>query len=141
LGSGYLVDLPGYGYAAVPQSTRKSWLPLIEHYLSSRDSLAGLVLVMDARHPLTDLDRQLIDWFTGTGRPILALLTKCDKLSRGGAKLVLDKVRRELSRYPVNAAPELFSAPKKVGLDPARALIMAWLEKNKPPVKGEKTGG
>ncbi|OHC69159.1 MAG: YihA family ribosome biogenesis GTP-binding protein, partial [Rhodocyclales bacterium GWA2_65_20] len=77
-----LVDLPGYGYADVPESVRRQWRGLLEIYLTQRENLVGLVLIMDARRPFTDLDCQLIKWFATTGKPIHCLLTKADKLTR-----------------------------------------------------------
>ena len=77
-----LVDLPGYGYAQVPLAVRLQWQGLLEHYLTRRSSLVGLVLIMDSRRPLTDLDWKMIGWFGATGRPIHCLLTKSDKLTK-----------------------------------------------------------
>ena len=87
--AGYLVDLPGYGYAQVPEAVRRQWRGLLEDYLTRRASLVGLVLIMDARHPLTELDRQMLAWFAPTGRPVHVLLTKSDKLTRSEAALDL----------------------------------------------------
>jgi GTP-binding protein len=87
----HLVDLPGYGYAKVPESMRAHWQSVLSRYLSERTSLAGLVLVMDSRHPLQPLDRQMLDWFCPSGKPVHVLLTKSDKLSRGEASLTLAK--------------------------------------------------
>jgi GTP-binding protein len=77
-----LIDLPGYGYAKVPEAIRKQWVRLLENYLTYRESLIGLVLIMDARRPLTPLDCQMLDWFAPTGKPVHVLLSKCDKLRR-----------------------------------------------------------
>lgn len=134
---GFLVDLPGYGYAQVPESVRRGWQGSLEHYLRRRRALAGLVLIMDARHPLTPLDRQMLDWFSPTRRPVHGLLTKSDKLSRGEAALTLRNVRRELAQYPGATSVQLFSSLKKTGLDEAEAVILAWFEgqggKNEAP--------
>lgn len=150
-GGAYLVDLPGYGYAAVPEEIRKEWRHLLERYLSKRENLIGLVLIMDARHPLTPLDRQMLDWYAPTGRPIHVLLTKSDKLTRGPAKQMLEKTRRELAAWGDQVSVQLFSSLKKSGVDEAEQIIGRWLGveraeeaaagKEKPPVKGEKTGG
>jgi ribosome biogenesis GTP-binding protein YsxC/EngB len=78
----FLVDLPGYGYAEVPEAVRAHWVELLGRYLGERSSLIGLLLIMDARHPLKDLDRRMLDYFTPTGRPVHILLSKADKLSR-----------------------------------------------------------
>lgn len=147
-GGGFLVDLPGYGYADVPAQVRRQWQGLIEHYLTEREAVAGLVLIMDARRPLTPLDVQLIEWFAPTGKPIHAMLTKADKLSRGEAANVRKAVVAQLADYADQTTVQLFSALKKSGTAEAERVISPWLksgdadaEKNEPPVKGEKTGG
>ncbi|MBN8441112.1 MAG: YihA family ribosome biogenesis GTP-binding protein [Thauera sp.] len=122
-----LVDLPGYGYAAVPEKIRRQWRGLIETYLKHRESLIGLVLIMDVRHPLTDLDRQLIDWFVPSGRPLHVLLTKSDKLSRGAASATLQDVRRELARFGTQVTVQLFSSLKKVGVEETERVVAGWL--------------
>src|SRR5262245_26063014 len=75
----FLVDLPGYGYAGVPDAVRGHWEELVGGYIAGRASLAAVVVVMDARHPLTPLDRQLLQWLRNAGRPAHLLLTKADK--------------------------------------------------------------
>lgn len=150
-GGANLVDLPGYGYAAVPEPIRKQWRHLLERYLMQRERLLGLVLIMDARHPLTMLVQQMLDWFAATGRPIHVLLTKSDKLARGPAKQTLETTRRELAAWGDRVTVQLFSSPKRLGIEEAEQAIGGWLdadpligapgEKEKPPVKGEKTGG
>lgn len=150
-GGASLVDLPGYGYAAVPDSIRRHWQELLESYLTRRDSLVGLVLIMDARHPLTLLDRQMLDWYAPTGRPIHVLLTKSDKLARGPAKQILEKTRCGLAAWGPLVTAQLFSSLNKLGIDEAERTIGIWLaaerhaavpsRKEEPPVKGEKTGG
>ena len=122
-----LVDLPGYGYAAVPEKIRRQWQGLIESYLKHRESLIGLVLIMDSRRPLTALDRQMIDWFAHSGRPIHVLLTKSDKLSRGAAAAVLQEVRRALQPLGPQVTVQLFSSLKKSGVEEAEAVIGGWL--------------
>ena len=92
---GFLVDLPGYGYAKVPHDLREHWQATLAAYLAHRKALVGLVLIMDSRHPLTPLDQTMIDWFRPTGRPIHALLSKSDKLSRSDAAMALKKVRAQ----------------------------------------------
>jgi GTP-binding protein len=126
-GDRYLVDLPGYGYAKVPEALRKHWQDVLAAYLSLRFSLHGLVLVMDARHPLTPLDRQMLDWFGPTGKPIHILLTKSDKLSRQDAMKTLNAVRSELQKTWSNCSVQLFSSLKKQGVEEAEAIIGAWL--------------
>ena len=122
-----LVDLPGYGYAAVPEKVRREWSGLIETYLRTRESLIGLVLIMDSRHPLTPLDRQMIDWFAHSGRPLHVLLTKSDKLSRGAAAAVLQQVRRELEGFGPQVTVQLFSSLKKSGVEEAERVLGGWL--------------
>ncbi|MCB4810780.1 ribosome biogenesis GTP-binding protein YihA/YsxC [Methylovorus menthalis] len=126
-GDRFLVDLPGYGYAKVPESLRKHWQMTLSNYLSHRSSLYGLVLVMDSRHPLTPLDRQMLDWFGPSGKPIHVLLTKSDKLSRSAAMLTLNAVRKELNTTWGNCSVQLFSSLKKQGVEEAEAVIGKWL--------------
>ncbi len=123
----HLVDLPGYGYAKVPESMRNHWQSVLSRYLGERTSLAGLVLVMDSRHPLTPLDRQMLDWFSPSGKPVHVLLTKSDKLSRSEATLTLNKVRKELVETWGNCSIQLFSSLKKQGVEEAEKVIGAWL--------------
>ena len=126
-GGGYLVDLPGYGYAAVPEAVRKQWRHLLEHYLTRRPNLVGLVLIMDARHPLTELDAQMIDWFVVTNNPIHILLTKADKLSRQDATKTLREVRESVGAYGGQISVQLFSSLKKTGIEEAEKMIGSWL--------------
>ncbi|HQR50682.1 MAG TPA: ribosome biogenesis GTP-binding protein YihA/YsxC [Methylophilaceae bacterium] len=126
-GDRYLVDLPGYGYAKVPEAMRKHWQLVLAAYLSQRSSLHGLVLVMDSRHPLTPLDCQMLDWFGPTGKPIHVLLTKSDKMSRSEAMKTLAAVRKELQQTWGNSSVQLFSSLKKQGVEEAEKVIGAWL--------------
>ncbi len=123
-----LVDLPGYGYADVPEKIRKQWQGLLETYLARRQALAGLVMIMDARRPLTDLDRQMINWFGPTGKPIHCLLTKADKLTRQEQTKVLRQVRAEVADAGSPITAQLFSSLKKLGIEDAETVIAAWLE-------------
>jgi GTP-binding protein len=120
-----LVDLPGYGYAKVPEAMRRHWRTLMEAYFTGRQSLAGLVLVMDCRHPMTEFDQQMLAWTRSTGCPVHVLLTKADKLSRGAAASTLLQVRKELAGL---ATVQLFSATKKTGVDEARERLEILLE-------------
>ena len=117
-----LVDLPGYGYARVSKDMRAQWRELVGGYLGSASSLVGVVLVMDARHPMTPLDLQLIEWLGE--RPLLALLSKADKLSRSAQSAVLSHARRQLRR---NSAT-LFSSVTRQGVEECRDLLEHWLE-------------
>ena len=130
--TGYLVDLPGYGYAEVPEAAKAHWEALLSTYLRSRSQLCGLILMMDARRPLTDLDRRMIDWFGATGQPIHALLTKCDKLTRQESVVALRDTNKGLDEYRKAGyggalSAQLFSALKRVGLDEAHEKIESWL--------------
>ena len=128
LGSGRsLVDLPGYGYAQVPGALRRQWDVMLGAYLQRRASLRGLVAIMDIRHPLTPLDRALLDWVAPTQKPVLVLLTKADKLTRQAADAQLRLVREALaSDYP-QVRCELFSSVSHQGVEMARAFVEALL--------------
>jgi GTP-binding protein len=126
----FLVDLPGYGYAEVPAAIRKHWEDTLAAYLQTRGALVGLVLIMDARHPLTKLDVQMLDWFTPTGRPVHILLTKSDKLSKSQAGATLTQVRNVLrTQYP-NCSAQLFSSSKKLGVEEAEGVLTGWLPRD-----------
>ncbi|WP_153132176.1 ribosome biogenesis GTP-binding protein YihA/YsxC [Dechloromonas hortensis] len=141
----YFVDLPGYGYAKAPEAIRSQWEGLIGPYLSKRDQLAGLVVIMDIRRPMTDLDLKLIDWFRPTGRPIHILLSKADKLSRQEQTKALRSVKAEVETWGDAElySVQLFSSLKKTGVEDAEAVLAGWLDieikkkENKgPPDKG-----
>ncbi len=124
-----LVDLPGYGYAKVPIPLKLHWQKHLEAYLSSRESLRGLILMMDIRHPLTDFDRLMLDWSSASGMPLHILLTKADKLNFGAAKNALLKVQRDIQQNWGDAfSIQLFSAPKRLGVDDALAVLAEWLD-------------
>jgi GTP-binding protein len=123
-----LVDLPGYGYADVPLPIRKQWQGLLEHYLTRRQELAGLVMIMDARRPLLELDRQMINWFGPTGKPIHCLLTKADKLTKQEQTKILREVQAEVQGSGSQITAQLFSSLKKTGMDEAEKVIGAWLD-------------
>jgi GTP-binding protein len=128
------VDLPGYGFARVPLELRSHWRALVGGYLESRTTLRAVVLIMDARHPLTPLDLQLVEWLEGV--PMVVLLSKADKLSRAAQAQVLREVR---ARLPA-ASVELFSSLSRQGVAEARDLLQRLLQagppNKKPPVKG-----
>lgn len=123
----YLVDLPGYGYAQVPDAIRQHWRLLLERYLRERRALCGLMLLMDIRHPLTPLDRQLLDSCAYRQLPTHILLTKADKLSRGAARTVLQQVQKMLKTDYPSASAQLFSAMTQLGMDEAHAQLDQWL--------------
>ena len=120
-----LVDLPGYGYAEVPARVKAHWQNVMAAYVSTRLSLKGLVLIMDARHPLKALDVKLLDWYLPTGKPVHCLLTKADKLSKSDQALTLRKVIKLLDAAGHNATVQLFSSLKKEGLEEAESAIQA----------------
>jgi len=123
-----LVDLPGYGYAKVPEAMRLHWRGVIDTYLRNRASLKGLVLVMDARHPLKEFDRHMLEFGAASGRACHCLLTKADKLSRSEGLRTLTAVRKELATFAPEATAQLFSSLAKTGLDEARSLVAGWLD-------------
>lgn len=132
---GYLVDLPGYGYAAASgRDARSHWDAFLGGYLSQRANLRGIVLIMDARRPLTELDLQLIEWVTAAGKPIHALLSKCDKLNRSEIALALKAVRETFAGTPHSV--QAFSALKRIGLDEAERMVLDWLDA--PPTAAGK---
>ena len=115
-----LVDLPGYGYAKVPIPLKQHWQMHLEAYLGSRVSLAGVVLMMDIRHPLTEFDRMMLDWAHTSGMPLHILLTKADKLAFGAAKNALLKVQKDVRQgWGDGISVQLFSAPKRQGIEEA----------------------
>lgn len=124
----YLVDLPGYGYAKAPDEVRDAWEGLLGPYLAARTPLKGVVLIMDSRHPLTELDVHLIDWFAPTGKPIHILLTKADKLTRQQQTQTLREVREAVSEMGEQCSVSLFSSLKKTGIEVAEAVIGKWLD-------------
>jgi len=121
-----LADLPGYGYARVSQALRAKWAALVEAYLGARPTLVGVVAVMDARHPLTPLDRQLLAWLERFR--VLALLSKADKLSRVDQRSALDSVRAALATRTAQTHVALFSSVTGQGVEECRALLEGWLE-------------
>lgn len=118
-----LIDLPGYGYAKVPEEMREHWRKLIDAYLRERESLRGVVLIMDSRHPLKDFDRQMLTYCTGIELPCLLLLTKADKLSRSEGSKTLAAVRKECAAEGWTPHLQLFSAHAKTGVDEARTAL------------------
>lgn len=123
-----LVDLPGYGYAAVPQKERAHWGRLIAEYLQNRSSLRGLVTIVDARHAITPLDRQLLGWHAPSGDPVLVLLTKADKLGHAEQLKALRGAEALLPHLHPAATAQLFSAVSGLGTRNALNTISAWLK-------------
>ncbi|MGE4451531.1 ribosome biogenesis GTP-binding protein YihA/YsxC [Castellaniella sp.] len=129
---GFLVDLPGYGYAAVDRAARDEWAEVLGGYLHERASLAGVVLLIDIRRGVTDLDRRLARWIALRGLPTLALLTKADKLPYGQRIQAAARARKDLADIgTLTALP--FSATHRVGLDEAAAHIENWISPQAVP--------
>jgi GTP-binding protein len=129
----FIVDLPGYGYARVPLAVRETWGELVSGYLQARPSLVGVVLLMDVRHPLTPLDWQLLHWLQESVKPVHAVLTKADKLSRQQALRTLAAVREALDRQAPQVSLQLFSTVTRQGADELAGRLAHWLEiKNAP---------
>jgi GTP-binding protein len=128
--SGYLVDLPGYGFAQVGQGIKTRWADMFTHYLAHRQPLAGVVALMDIRHPLTDLDAQLLELLLPTGRPVLMLLTKADKINRQEQTKAVNAVRQAITDA-VGEAPLAtvlpFSSTARLNLAQVRAQVCDWL--------------
>jgi GTP-binding protein len=127
-----IADLPGYGYARVPQSLKDHWRRVMQAYFDRRRSLKGVVLVMDIRHPLRAFDEQMLAWCEAAGVPCHVLLTKSDKLKRGAARSALLKLRRAL---PPSATAQLFSARSRAGLEAFVATLRDWFayDPEQPP--------
>jgi len=121
-----LVDLPGYGYAKVPVQVKHQWQSAMETYLNERQSLRGLVLLMDIRHPMTEFDQQMLHWCQHRNMAVHILLTKADKLKRGAAMNALLGVKRQLQGQD-NVTIQLFSSTKYTGVDEARAQLDKWM--------------
>jgi GTP-binding protein len=123
---GFLVDLPGYGYAAVAREAREEWADVLGDYLRERSSLAGVVMLIDIRRGVTELDRRLADWIAPTGVPVLALLTKADKLPYGQRVKAVIAARKQLADIgALKAVP--FSSTHRIGLEEATAHIENWI--------------
>ncbi|MBP5979645.1 MAG: YihA family ribosome biogenesis GTP-binding protein [Halomonas sp.] len=122
-----LVDLPGYGYAKVPEAVKIEWQKHLSDYLRSRFSLRGLVLLMDVRHPLTEFDQMMLSYADQRNMPVHILLTKADKLKRGPASAALQKVRSRLKEWEDLVSVQLFSSLKRDGVDTLSQKLDQWL--------------
>ncbi|HID44384.1 MAG TPA: YihA family ribosome biogenesis GTP-binding protein [Chromatiaceae bacterium] len=127
-----LVDLPGYGYARVSVSIKKDWQGNLATYLEKRQCLKGLILMMDARHPLKDFDVQMLEWAAHIDLPVHVLLTKADKLKKGPASASYQKVKAALKDMEGELSVQLFSSLKKTGVAEAHQKLNQWL--NRIPV-------
>ncbi|MTD37483.1 YihA family ribosome biogenesis GTP-binding protein [Erwinia sp. CPCC 100877] len=121
-----LVDLPGYGYAEVPEEMKRKWQRALGEYLQMRRCLQGLVVLMDIRHPMKDLDQQMIEWAVDCNIPVLVLLTKADKLASGARKKQLNMVREAAIAFNGDVDIEIFSSLKKMGVDKLRNKLDKW---------------
>ena len=125
-----LVDLPGYGYAKVPKALKAKWDRNLAEYLQNRNSLSGLILLMDIRHPLQDYDQQMLNWAAQAGLPVHILLTKADKLKRGPAMsslLGVQKLLRDMDPGFTLLSAQIFSSLKKTGLPELEQKLISWL--------------
>lgn len=122
-----LVDLPGYGFAKVPDRMKREWQKNMSEYLEERQSLMGVVLVMDIRHPLTEFDMMMCDWADAAEMPLHIILTKADKLKKGPAQNTKLAVKKELARMGDRVSVQTFSSLKKDGTDILRKKLSEWL--------------
>jgi len=122
-----LVDLPGYGFAQVPLTVKKKWQETIHKYLADRENLRVLVLLMDIRHPLTDLDWQMVNWASDSELPIQVLLTKADKFKRGKVASTVLNIEKQLDNVPGQFAVEPFSSQSYIGVNEMRSQLSEWV--------------
>lgn len=123
---GYLVDLPGYGFASVARDEQEEWDKVLGGYLTQRSSLAGIVLLLDIRRGLTRQDQLLVDWIAPTGKPLLVLLTKADKLAYGQRQNAVFAIKRELKQIG-DLQTIAFSATDRIGIEEADEAILNWI--------------
>ena len=128
----FMVDLPGYGYAQVPEAVRQHWVNLLGNYLQTRSQLIGLILIMDIRHPLKELDKRMLDFFAVTKQPVHILLSKADKLSKNEQIKTLAMVKKLLQPYVARqqVTVQLFSSLKKQGIDEVNDIVAAWFSQH-----------
>lgn len=122
----YLVDLPGYGYAKVPEAMKIQWQKHLDNYLTNRESLMGVVLLVDIRHPMKEFDKMILQWSIQSHMPLHILLTKSDKLKSGVGKQALNKLHNEVKEYG-HVTIQLFSALKKTGVQELAHQLDIWL--------------
>ena len=137
----FLADLPGYGYAQVPEDVRAHWVRLLGQYLQKRQSLIGLILIMDVRHPLKDLDKQMLDFFAETAQPVHILLSKADKLSKNEQIKALGAVKKALKPYMErqSVSVQLFSSLKKQGIEEVEQVVQGWFDALVKPEEKDTT--
>ncbi|RDI40077.1 ribosome biogenesis GTP-binding protein YihA/YsxC [Aquicella lusitana] len=123
-----LTDLPGYGYARVPVAAKEQWQKTVDAYIRTRGSLRGIILVMDIRHPLKELDLQLLEYCDRYNLPVHILLNKADKLSKGAVAKTFQSVKAALTRYHNSVTLQSFSALKGKGIDELHSVLDAWYD-------------
>lgn len=131
----YLVDLPGYGYAKVPDKVKFKWQRFIEEYLSHREMLTGIVLVMDIRHPLKDFDHLMLEWAVLNQLPVHIVLNKADKVKRGMASKTLLQVKKQLKPLALPISVQIFSAMKRDGVSTLWSVLDGWLHRESSEIK------
>ena len=133
----FMVDLPGYGYAQVPEAIRAHWVKLLGNYLQQRRQLIGLILIMDSRHPLKALDIQMLDFFHITSRPVHILLSKADKLSKNDQIKTLAAVKKSLKPYTERQkiSVQLFSSLKKQGMGEVNQVVGSWFDAHREEIE------
>lgn len=133
----FMVDLPGYGYAQVPEAVRQHWVTLLGNYLQTRSQLIGLILIMDIRHPLKELDKRMLDFFAVTKQPVHILLSKADKLSKNEQIKTLAQVKKLLQPYVARqqVTVQLFSSLKKQGIDEVNQIVSEWFNQHAIQIK------
>lgn len=129
----YLVDLPGFGYAKVPPALKNRWQKQLERYLQQRQSLQGLVLLMDIRHPFKEFDEVMLKWCLEANMPVHILLTKADKLKRGAASSALLQAKKKVSERSDLISVQLFSSSTGQGVETLRATLTTWLSPSSEP--------
>jgi GTP-binding protein len=144
-GGGLIADLPGYGYAAVAKSIKRTWQDFLWQYITTRTNLVAMVLLVDARHGLSDLDLGVLAEFVPSGRPVLILATKADKLGtsaqREAGATIVAQLRDAFPIGAPNVVVQLFSATTRQGVEEAETTIAEWLPQRKgPAVKGSDAG-
>ena len=125
----FLVDLPGYGYAAVSKTLKEEWQGLMEGFLRSRQSLRGVVIIMDIRHPLKDNDIQMIEWCDERSLPMHLVLTKADKLKKNKINQTLFSVQKSVENIKTEITAQVFSSETSLGLSELKAKINTWMSK------------
>ncbi|WP_416182890.1 ribosome biogenesis GTP-binding protein YihA/YsxC [Idiomarina sp. OXR-189] len=121
-----LIDLPGYGFAKVPMAVKEKWQKALAEYLQKRDSLKGIVVLMDIRHPFRETDQELIYWAADCGIPVLALLTKADKLKQGPRKSTVLQARQAAIAFNGDVQVEAFSSLKRIGVEQLENKLNEW---------------